>query len=181
MKRSLQFRHVISRFTVAGCLAVAATCAVASESVPVLMQVPAGNYVAWRAAADGVVTYDCVQSQADTSKQVWTISSAKAKLGQEGDAQRGVYKSPPETWTAADGSSVTGMQVLRVPAGADRLNDQLVIANPANGAGLLSSVTYIQRLVQAGGAAPTAACDVASLGKRVDVPYQALYVFWNPN
>lgn len=182
MKRSLQSRHVMGRFTVAGCLAVAATCAVASsQSVPELMQVPAGNYVAWRAAAEGVVTYACVQSPADATKQLWAISSAKATLGKKGDAQTGTYKSPPETWTSSDGSSVKGMQVLRTPAGTDRLFDQLVIANPASGAGSLSNVTYIQRLVQSGGAAPTAACNVASLGQRVDVPYQALYVFWNPN
>lgn len=181
MKRSLQSRRMIGRFAVAGCLASAATCTVASQSVPVIMQVPAGNYVAWRAAAQGVLTYRCAQSQADASKQVWTIAKAKATLGQPGDAQSGAYTSPPETWTAADGSSLTGMQIVRVDAGQDRLYDQLVIANPADGAGVLSGVTYIQRLVQAGGAAPAAACDLAKVGQQVEVPYQALYVFWKPN
>lgn len=181
MNCSHQFRRVIGRVMVAGSLAAAATCAAASQGIPEIMQVPAGNYVSWRAPAQGDVTYSCVQSQADTSKQVWVVSAAKATLGGADDAQRGTYTSPPETWSAADGSAVTGMNVVRAYTGADRLNDQLVIANPAEGAGTLSGVTYIQRLVQAGGAAPSAACTSAELGKQVTVPYEALYVFWKPN
>jgi len=181
MKRNPQSRQIIGRFTVAGFLAAIATCSMASQDVPLIMQVPAGNYVAWNAAAEGVVTYSCVQSQVSDTQQLWTISSAKATLGKAADTQHGTYTSPPETWSAADGSSVTGMQLLSVSAQNGELEDQLVIANPADGVGLLSRVTYIQRLVQAGGGVPAAACNTASLGQTVDVPYQAQYVFWKPN
>lgn len=177
MKSSSQRRHFVCLSLVAGCLAAGA--AVAADSVPVLMQVPAGNYVAWRAAAEGVVTYVCQQSASVPSVPVWAIQGAKATLA--GDNQQANYTSPPETWRAADGSSLTGMQVVSVNVGAPRLPDQLVMANPARGAGMLSGVTYIQRLVQAGGGVPAEACDAATLGKKVDKPYQASYVFWKPN
>jgi hypothetical protein len=181
MKRNLQSRQIIGRITVAGFLAAAATCSFASQNVPLIMQVPAGNYVAWDTPAEGVVTYACVQSQDVAGKQLWAVSSAKATLGQGNATQNGTYTSPPETWTAADGSSVTGMQLLSVSADSARLSDQLVIANPADGAGLLSRVTYIQRFIKSGGEVPTRPCNVVALGQKVEVPYQANYVFWKPN
>ncbi|HYG46067.1 MAG TPA: DUF3455 domain-containing protein [Bordetella sp.] len=180
MKRSLH-RHIACRSTLAGCIAIATASAAASENVPAVMQVPAGNYVAWRAPAEGVITYACRHSQSDASKLQWVIDGAQAKLGATAGAQGGTYASPPETWRAADGSSLTGIEVVRAPAGADRLYDQLVMANPAGGAGVLSGVTYIQRIVRDGGAAPGSPCDRASLNQRVGVPYRASYVFWKPD
>lgn len=177
MKSSSQRRYLARLSLVAGCFAAAGV--MASDSVPAIMQVPAGNYVAWRAAAEGTVTYVCHQSANIPPQRVWTIESAKATLS--GDNQQGRYTSPPETWHAADGSWLTGMSVVRVDDGAGRLADQLVMANPAGAAGVLSGVTYIQRLVKSGGGAPDSACDNAALGKQVTVPYQALYVFWKPN
>ncbi|MVW77713.1 DUF3455 domain-containing protein [Bordetella sp. 02P26C-1] len=177
MKSSSQRRQLARLSLVAGCLAAAG--AMAADSVPAIMQVPAGNYVAWRASAEGTVTYVCHQSSDIPPQLAWTIESAKATLN--GDNQQGRYTSPPETWRAADGSWLTGMSVVRVDDGAGRLADQLVMANPSGAAGMLSGVTYIQRLVQSGGGAPDSVCDSAALGKQVTVPYQALYVFWKPN
>jgi hypothetical protein len=177
MKSSSQRRHLARLSLVAGCLAAAG--AMASDSVPAIMQVPAGNYVAWRAAAEGTVTYVCQQSSNIPPQVEWAIQSAKATLN--GDNQQGSYWGPPETWRAADGSSLTGMSIVRVDVGAGRLADQLVMANPSGAAGMLSGVTYIQRLVQSGGGGPQARCDSAALGQQVTVPYQALYVFWKPN
>lgn len=171
-----------SRHLAAGCLAAAVSGAAASDSAPVLLEVPAGNYVAWRAPAQGAVTYQCDPSASLPTTPVWNIVSIKAALGAAGETQRANFVSPPRTWTAADGSSVTGMQVMRVPSAAGQLDDQLIIANPATGAGgVLSGVTYIQRLVLAGGGAPEAACDHDTLGAEVTSPYQATYVFWKPN
>lgn len=178
----LQLSLAATRYLAAGCLAAAASCAAAAGSTPALLEVPAGNYVAWRAPAQGGMTYQCDLSASVPATPVWMIVNAKATLGAADAAHSGNYTSPPQTWTAADGSSVTGMQVMHIPSAADQLYDQLVIANPAEGAGgVLSGVTYIQRLVQAGGGAPEAACDHNTLGTQVMSPFQATYVFWKPN
>lgn len=160
-------------------LALAATAAQAADSVPPLVQVPAGNYVTWRAPAEGVITYQCQNRLDGAEAPAWTIVAGKARLGDA--AQNGSYTSPPDTWRAADGSSLTGLQSIRASSGANQLQDQLVIANPAPTAGLLSGVTYIQRLVRSGGGAPQETCDASQVGKRVDSPFQADYVFWSPN
>lgn len=55
---------------------------------------------------------------------------------------------------------------------------QLVKADPAAGQGLMSGVTYIQRLNTKGGAAPTDPCTAAKAGARMTVPDQADYVFF---
>ena len=55
---------------------------------------------------------------------------------------------------------------------------QLVRANPAMGQGAMQGVTYIQRVMVKGGAAPTAPCSAATAGQQQIVNYQADYIFW---
>ncbi|MGY6270594.1 DUF3455 domain-containing protein [Achromobacter denitrificans] len=155
--------------------------AAAQDDVPLIMQVPAGNTLAWRASARGSVTYECQAIQTDGSRYAWIIRHAAATLGSDGNARAGSYESPPETWRAADGSVLTGMEAVRAYSGPDRLYDQLVLANPARGSGLLTGVTYIQRLVAAGGAAPRTPCSAAAAGQREQIPYEADYLFWKPD
>ncbi|OZI70902.1 DUF3455 domain-containing protein [Bordetella genomosp. 12] len=178
MTPTLHHRRHTFGLIVAALLATASSGAQAADPVPPLMQVPAGNYVAWRTTAQGVVHYQC---QAATGTPAWAIASSQAKLTGTAGSPNGNYTSPPETWTAADGSSVTGMEVVRVRSGNDQLYDQLVMANPVQGAGVLVRVTYIQRLVSAGGGIPAAACDNSRLGQGADSPFKAEYVFWAPN
>lgn len=159
-------------------LLTASAGAHAADPVPPLMQVPAGNYVSWRTTAQGIVNYEC---QPGTGSQAWRITKIEAKLTGTQGTPNGSYSSPPDNWRASDGSSVTGMEVVRVKEGNDRLYDQLVIASPSQGAGVLMRVTYIQRLVSAGGGAPAAACDSSRQGQTASSPFQAEYVFWSPN
>ncbi|WP_312539393.1 hypothetical protein [Achromobacter mucicolens] len=44
---------------------LAASAAAAQDNVPQIMQVPADNSVAWRAPAEGVITYECRMIQTD--------------------------------------------------------------------------------------------------------------------
>ena len=153
----------------------------ATPEVPPILQVPADNAVVWRAPATGAITYECVMTQTDGARPAWVAVKAEAVLADKASGKGGVYSSPPEKWKAADGSTLTGMEVVRVNTAPDRLYDQLVLANPSAGVGLLTGVTYIQRLVSAGGAAPQAdRCTAASLKQRERVEYQAEYVFWKP-
>ncbi|WP_313622859.1 DUF3455 domain-containing protein [Achromobacter sp.] len=163
------------------CLATTTAGAASENDVPQIMQVPADNRIVWRAPAEGVVTYECRMTQTDGARFAWVLAAATATLGAGQSGQTGAYKSPPETWRAADRSTLTGMETVRAASGPDRLPDQLVLANPSRGMGVLTGVTYIQRLVRAGGGVPQAPCSTANRGQQAQVKYQADYVFWKPN
>ncbi|MNK10647.1 hypothetical protein D3C87_286760 [compost metagenome] len=178
---SMHLRSHLPGLLLAGCLAATVASAAAQDKIPQIMQVPADNAVAWQAPAEGVITYECRMTQTDGARPAWVIVGATATLGAGQSGQTGTYKSPPETWRASDGSTLTGMEMVRAYSGPDRLYDQLVLANPSSGVGVLTGVTYIQRIVKAGGGAPQAPCTAASKGEREPVKYQADYVFWKPN
>jgi hypothetical protein len=108
----------------------------------------------------------------------WFFVGPKAKLNDTNGKQVGTYFGPPATWQALDGSRVTGTQLAVAPAGAGNLPYQLVKANPAEGKGAMSSVSYIQRVALKGGVAPGSECTAANKGEQQLVPYQADYVFW---
>jgi hypothetical protein len=55
-----------------------------------------------------------------------------------------------------------------------------VKANPAMGMGAMQGVSHIQRVATKGGVAPAMACDMASMGAKQIVNYQADYIFWKP-
>jgi hypothetical protein len=80
-----------------------------------------------------------------------------------------------------DGSKVTATQVAVAPGGDGNIPHQLVKANPASpamGSGMMSGVTFIQRVATRGGVAPAAACSAANRGAAQMVRYQADYLFW---
>lgn len=150
----------------------------AAQPVPPILQVPADNVIIWRIPASGTVTYECIIPHDSGLQPRWSAVEVKAELGDSKAGNGGVYSSPPETWKASDGSTLTGMEVVRAKVSFDRLYDQLVLANPSCGVGLLTGVTYIQRLVSSGGAAPGAErCTMATLKQLVRVGYHAEYVF----
>ena len=78
-------------------------------------------------------------------------------------------------WTSVvDGSSVTAAAAANSPVSGSI--PQLLLKSTGNrGPGLLSAVTYIQRLNTTGGAAPTTAC---TDGATASVRYTADYAFW---
>lgn len=174
-------RSPLPGLLLAGCLAAPLAGAMAQDKIPQIMQVPADNAIVWQAPSEGVITYECRMTQTDGARPAWVIAGAAATLGAGQSGQTGTYKSPPETWRASDGSTLTGMEMVRAYAGPDRLYDQLVLANPSSGVGVLTGVTYIQRLVRSGGGVPQAPCAAANKGQREQVKYQADYVFWKPN
>ena len=67
------------------------------------------------------------------------------------------------------------------PSGAGNLPYQLVKANPAEGKGVMSGVSYIQRVALKGGVAPNTECTAANKGKQEVVKYQADYIFLAAN
>ena len=163
------------------CLAtvlVAAPAAFAQTSLPETIQVPAGHKVALETTGVGEITYECRDKVDGAGQTEWTFVGPKAVLNDRSGKQVGTYFGPPATWQAADGSKVTGTQLAVAPSGAGNLPYQLVKANPAEGKGAMSGVSYIQRVALKGGVAPSSACTTANKGAKEIVKYQADYIFW---
>lgn len=146
--------------------------------LPAAVQVPPGNQVAMETVGSGTITYACKAKKDNASAYEWTFMGPDAQLNDRNGQRVGRYFGPPATWESTDGSKVTATQLAVAPAGAGNIPMQLVRANPAMGQGAMQGVTYIQRVMVQGGAAPTAPCSAATAGQQQTVNYQADYIFW---
>jgi hypothetical protein len=152
--------------------------AYSQAAVPAAVQVPAGHKVALETVGVGEITYEC-QAKADApGGHAWVFVGPKADLNSRAGAKLGSYYGPPATWASTDGSRITGKQLALAPGAAGSIPMQLVQANPAEGSGAMSGVTYVQRVATRGGVAPALACDAAATGRKEIVRYQADYIFW---
>ncbi len=144
--------------------------------VPAAIAVPAGNKMTLLTVGKGELTYEC-RAKADMKDAFeWVLAGPEAILYGSNNYAIGTYYKGP-TWESKDGSKVTGKQVAVSPnPGAIAL--QLVKANPSTGSGVMTDVTYIQRLNTVAGLPPTAPCAANSLGAKQKVGYQADYVFY---
>lgn len=148
------------------------------DGLPDAVKVPAGHAVALESVGVGEITYECRAKAAMPGSHEWVFLGPMAELKNRQGAKLGSYYGPPATWAALDGSKLTGSQLAVAPAAPGNIPLQLVKANPAVGAGLLSGVSHIQRVATQGGVAPASPCDASSVGKQQRVPYQADYIFW---
>jgi Na+-translocating ferredoxin:NAD+ oxidoreductase RnfE subunit len=136
------------------------------DRVPDAIQVPRGNKQIAEMAARGVQTYQCTNG-------AFTFLQPDAILSDDGRAE--VLHTAGPVWTSVlDGSSVTGGVVASSPV-PGAIPEVLLSGVAHRGPGLLSAVTFIQRLDTTGGLAPTGPC---TAGTTVSVPYTADYVFW---
>ena len=162
-------------------LLAAAPAAFAQTGLPDSIKVPDGHKVALETTGVGEITYECRDKASAAGQTEWTFVGPKAVLNDRSGKQVGTYFGPPATWQAKDGSKVTGTQLAVAPSGAGNLPYQLVKANPAEGKGAMSGVSYIQRVALKGGVAPSTECTAATKGKQEVVKYQADYIFWAAN
>jgi hypothetical protein len=161
---------------VSACSTMPAASTYSQASLPAAVQVPAGHKVAMETVATGELTYECRDKAAMPGTTEWFFVGPKATLADRAGKPVGTYYGPPATWEATDGSKVSGTQAAVAPSGAGNIPFQLVKANP--GTGMMSGVTYIQRVALKGGAAPASGCTMETKGARVVVPYQGDYIFW---
>jgi hypothetical protein len=148
------------------------------DSLPDGVKVPAGHRVVMETVGVGEIVYEC-RAKADAAGTFeWVFVGPKADLNDRNGVRLGRYYGPPATWEANDGSRISGAQVAVAPGGSGNIPLQLVKASPAMGSGSMTGVSYIQRLATRGGVAPTAPCDVAGVGRKEIVRYQADYIFW---
>ncbi len=166
----------------AALLTVLSGCAIQSpfsqDGLPQTIMVPPGNTVSMEVVAVGKITYQC---RAGNNRFEWVLTGPQATLKSRDGKPAGRYVGPPATWESADGSIVTGLQAAIAPATAGNIPLQLVKANPATGRGSMQGITYIQRVATRGGVAPATGCDMTSVDKKTDAPYQADYIFYKSN
>jgi hypothetical protein len=136
------------------------------DRVPDAVRVPAGNKRIAEMVGRGVQTYQCTNG-------AFTFLQPDAILFDDGRAK--VLHSAGPVWTSViDGSSVTGAVVASSPV-PGAIPELLLSGVAHRGPGLLSGVTFIQRLDTTGGLAPTGPC---TAGTTASVRYTADYVFW---
>eukprot|EP01034_Spumella_vulgaris_P015295 gene15295-19532_t len=135
------------------------------DSLPDSIKVPTGNKVAMETVGVGEITYECRDKANAAGQTEWVFVGPKAVLNDRSGKQVGTYFGPPATWQAKDGSKVTGTQLAVAPSSAGNLPYQLVKANPAEGQGAMTGVSYIQRVALKGGVAPSAECSTATKGQ----------------
>ena len=162
-------------------LLAAAPIAFAQTGLPDSIKVPEGHKVALETTGVGEITYECRDKANAAGQTEWTFVGPKAVLNDRSGKAVGTYFGPPATWQANDGSKITGTQLAVAPSSAGNLPYQLVKANPAEGKGAMSGISYVQRVALKGGVAPSTECTVANKGKQEVVKYQADYIFWAAN
>jgi Protein of unknown function (DUF3455) len=157
--------------------------AASDGGMPANLTVPAGNTRLLQVAARGVQIYTCAAmadagvSDAGTA-YAWTLRAPEATLYDADGNLVGTHFLGPN-WRTVDGSQVTGAVQERAPSPTgDAIPWLLLRATMNAGAGLLSRVTFVQRLSTRGGLAPATGCDASSVGTERAVDYSADYVFW---
>lgn len=160
---------------------VCTTSVFAQADLPDSIKVPAGHKISMETTGIGEITYECKANANSATELEWTFVGPKAVLNDRAGKQVGTYFGPPATWEAKDGSKVTGTQLAVAPSSAGNLPYQLVKANPAEGKGAMTGVSYIQRVALKGGVAPSSVCSAANKGAKEVVKYQADYIFWASN
>lgn len=165
----------------ATCLMSAMSLAHGQTNLPDPIKVPSGHKLVLESVGVGEITYECRDKANAPGQTEWFFVGPKATLNDRDGKMLGSYFGPPATWQAKDGSTITGTQLAVAPSSSGNLPYQLVKANPAQGKGAMTGVSYIQRVATRGGGAPSLACTAANKGQREVVNYQADYLFWAAN
>jgi hypothetical protein len=139
------------------------------------LAVPAGNKLAFDFDAIGVQIYGC---QASATGFAWVFQAPEAKLYNRHGRLVGKHYAGP-TWEYQDGSKVVGAKIAGFTPDPSSIPWLLLGAASHDGLGLLSTVTFIQRLDTVGGTAPAAAsCDADHVGEIQRIDYTATYFFY---
>jgi len=148
--------------------------ALAETTVPEVIKVPEGNTVLLTLQAKGEQIYQCALKE-NTYK--WIVYPNALLIDAQGQAVGKHFKGP--SWQYNDGSLVVGKISQKTDEPRHKAMPWLLIeAVDHKGAGLLSNVSYINRVNTQGGLEPTLACDSNHLGSEKPVPYTADYIFY---
>jgi len=161
-------------------LATAQGTPTTAEDVPAALAPPAGSVLLFELGARGVQIYACQAKPDDATAFVWTFKAPEAELLNGRGELVGSHFAGP-TWQGNDGSAVVGTVLERADSPDPGAIPWLLLeAKEHAGSGAFSTITHVQRLNTAGGAAPSAGCDAAHAGAEVREPYEATYAFYYP-
>ncbi|MEY4581608.1 MAG: hypothetical protein RL701_6311 [Pseudomonadota bacterium] len=143
---------------------------------PPELAVPAGNFLGLYRKGVGVQIYVCNAVEAGFA---WTLKAPEADLLFPGKRVVGSHYAGP-TWEARDGSTVVGSRLAGVTVDATAIPWILLQASSHSGRGVMSRVSYIQRLNTQEGLAPTSGCNAETVGTTTNSHYTADYFFYYP-
>jgi hypothetical protein len=136
---------------------------------------PAGSKTLLTLTGIGVQIYTCKNQ---TTEPAWSFVGPQAKLFDH-ETDVGSHGVGP-TWTLKDGSWVKGQLIAtKQSPDANAIPWLLLKASEANGPGALAEVKYIRRSDTVGGKARTTGCDVKHFGVVDEIPYKAVYTFYD--
>jgi FtsP/CotA-like multicopper oxidase with cupredoxin domain len=137
------------------------------------LELTAGNELEFALDGVGVQIYTCT---ATATGAAWVFTAPEATLyGPDGHLAGTHYAGP--TWKAKDGSTVVAARVAGATVDPTAIPWLRLQAVSHTGDGRMSEVTYVQRVVTAGGLAPAGGCSAAAVGAVARVPYTATYCF----
>ena len=152
--------------------------ALAQSAAPPAITPPAGNTLLVSAFGTGIQIY---RSQLVGGTYHWVFVCPTATLFTEKSEVTvlATHFAGPSWQDVLDGSVVAGKVAASAPSPTPGAIPQLLLtAKSHRGAGLLSQVSYIQRINTVGGTAPSTAPTLP--GQEADVPYTATYNFYAP-
>ena len=162
-------------------IGLAAAQQTARPDVPDKLSPPASETLILQAHATGDQIYVCKPGPDPDQKLAWILKAPDAQLF---DAQNKViakHDAGP-TWKHNDGSAVVGKVAARLDSpDVNSIPWLLLTAASHSGSGLLSNVSFIQRLHTKGGQPPQTGCDDAHRNAETKSAYSADYYFYAPN
>ena len=145
------------------------TRAVSIPTIADIIQLPAGSRpVGAYVVTKGTQNYTCAADGTYSAP-----STPEAQL--IGTGGRVHHFSGPSWQSLRDGSLVTAAKKQSNPR-TGAIPELLLQVTSHTGSGVLSKADWINRLYTSGGVAPTGTC---TAGQTVQVPYGAVYVFWD--
>jgi hypothetical protein len=162
-----------------GCVA---TESLTPPTVPDLIKVPAGATLLHHFHAVGTQNYTCTATPPteDGGATTYAYGAAATPDAILSDSCNHpvIHHSGGPTWTwLADSSAIVAVRLQGV-AVTGSIPQLLLQVNQHTGSGVLSPVTYVQRLDTTGGVMPTAGCGAANVGSIARVAYEANYYFY---
>jgi hypothetical protein len=137
-----------------------------------VLMVPSDQVLLFKARAQGFQIYPC-------DPQTKTFGAAHPEAILTTDKGHLIHHFTGPTWQAADGSLVVGTVLQKVPSPDPDAIPWLLLSTKPGGApdGMLSAVTFIQRLYTKHGNPPSGPCG-ADGSSETPVLYEAEYYFY---
>jgi Protein of unknown function (DUF3455) len=165
-------------------LRIAQADANALPQAPKTLKVPSNQSLLLKTTAKGLQIYTCKAKAEPNSADAkpayeWTLKAPSAELFDDQGQLVGKHYGGPTWEMQKDHSLVVGAVSAKANAPQpDAIPWLLLKAKSHKGEGILSSVSWVQRLDTVGGKAPATGCDQEHQNAEAQVPYTANYYFY---